>query len=39
MTNPTNRVEMITSVQHRRRWTACEKVRMVENSYRAAMRG
>jgi hypothetical protein len=39
MTNPTNRVEIIMSVQRRRRWTTCEKVRMVEKSYRAAMRG
>jgi hypothetical protein len=30
MTNSTNRVEIITSVQRRRRWTAPEKVRMVE---------
>jgi hypothetical protein len=28
MTNPTDRIEIITSV--RRRWTASEKVRMVE---------
>ena len=26
-------VEVITSVQHRRRWTAAEKVRMVEETY------
>src|SRR5262249_32024829 len=31
MTNSTNRVEIITSVQCRRRWTAPEKVRMVED--------
>jgi hypothetical protein len=31
MTNPTDCVEIITSVQRRRRWTASEKVRMVEN--------
>ena len=29
MTNPSNRVEVITSIQRRRRWTALEKVRMV----------
>ena len=27
MTNPTNHVEIVTSVQRRRRWTASEKVR------------
>jgi hypothetical protein len=32
MTNPTDRVEIITSVQRRRRWTASEKVRMVEET-------
>src|SRR3974390_3325676 len=32
MTNPTNRVEIITSIQRRRRWTASEKVRMVEET-------
>src|SRR5215213_8293917 len=30
MTNPLDRVEIITSVQRRRRWTAAEKVRLVE---------
>src|SRR6201982_3831515 len=30
MSNPTDRVEIITSVQRRRRWTASEKVRIVE---------
>jgi transposase len=30
MSNPADRVEIITSVQRRRRWTAAEKVRMVE---------
>jgi hypothetical protein len=30
MTNPTNQIEIITSVQRRRRWAASEKVRMVE---------
>src|SRR3954470_22555537 len=33
MTNSTNRVEIITSVQRRRRWTAPEKVRMVEETF------
>src|SRR5438132_9912859 len=32
MTNSTNRVEVITSVQRRRRWAASEKVRMVEET-------
>src|SRR5215210_7063673 len=30
MTNPSDRIEIITSVQRRRRWTAAEKVRLVE---------
>ena len=30
MTNSPNRIEVVTSVQRRRRWTASEKVRMVE---------
>jgi transposase len=30
MSNPTDRVEIITSVQRRRRWTAAEKVRVEE---------
>jgi transposase len=33
MRNPTNQVEVITSVQRRRRWTASEKVRMVEETF------
>ena len=33
MTNSTDRVEIITSVQRRRRWTAPEKVRMVEETF------
>src|SRR5262249_21166783 len=33
MSNPTDRVEIITSVQRRRRWTAPEKVRMVEETF------
>ena len=36
MTNPTDCVEIITSVQRRRRWTACEKVRMVEETFSRA---
>jgi hypothetical protein len=30
MTSPTNQIEIITSVQRRRRWAASEKVRMVD---------
>src|SRR5215831_16558342 len=37
MTNSTNRVEIITSVQRRRRWTAPEKVRMVEETFELGM--
>ena len=37
MTNPTDRVEIITSVQRRRRWTASEKVRMVEETFELGM--
>src|SRR5207249_5155518 len=37
MTNSTNRVEIITSVQRRRRWTASEKVRMVEETFEPGM--
>ena len=37
MSNPTNRVEIITSVQRRRRWTAAEKVRMVEETFEPGM--
>jgi hypothetical protein len=33
MTNPADRVEIITSVQRRRRWTASEKVRTVEETF------
>ena len=33
MTNAPDRVEIITSVQRRRRWTASEKVRMVEETF------
>jgi hypothetical protein len=38
MTNAADRVEIITSVQRRRRWTASEKVRMVEQKGTAAGR-
>jgi len=37
MTNPLNRVEVITSIQRRRRWTALEKVRMVEETFEPGM--
>src|SRR6516225_11920452 len=37
MTNSTDRVEIITSVQRRRRWTAPEKVRMVEETLEPGM--
>src|SRR6516162_3915883 len=37
MTNSTDRVEIITSVQRRRRWTASEKVRMVEETFEPGM--
>ena len=37
MTNPTDRSEIITSVQRRRRWTASEKVRMVEETFESGM--
>jgi transposase len=37
MSNPTDRVEIITSVQCRRRWTAAEKVRMVEETFELGM--
>ena len=33
MTNPADRVEIITSVQRPRRWTASEKVRIVEETF------
>ena len=33
MTNSTDRIEIITSVQRRRRWTASEKARMVEETF------
>ena len=37
MTNPLNRIEVVTSVQRRRRWTASEKVRMVEETFAPGM--
>jgi hypothetical protein len=37
MTNSTNRVEIITSVQRGRRWTAAEKVRIVEETFEPGM--
>ena len=37
MTDSSNRVEVITSVQRRRRWTASEKVRMVEETFEPGM--
>ena len=37
MTNSTDRVEIITSVLRRRRWTAPEKVRMVEETFEPGM--
>src|SRR5215472_8342453 len=37
MSNPTDRVEIITSVQRRRRWTASEKVRIVEETFEPGM--
>src|ERR1700756_5205327 len=37
MTDSSNHVEVITSVQRRRRWTASEKVRMVEETFEPGM--
>jgi transposase len=37
MSNRTDRVEIITSVQRRRRWTASEKVRIVEETFEPGM--
>src|SRR5215467_13442801 len=37
MTNPPNRIEVVTSVQRRRRWTASEKGRMVEETFAPGM--
>jgi hypothetical protein len=33
MANPPNRIEVVTSLQRRRRWTASQKVRMVEETF------
>jgi transposase len=37
MINPPNRIEVVTSVQRRRRWTASEKVRMDEETFGPGM--
>ena len=37
MTNRSNRIEVITSVQRRRRWSASKKVRMVEETFEPGM--
>ena len=37
MTNPSDRIEVITSVQRRRRWWASEKVSMVEETFEPSM--
>ena len=37
MTNPPNHIEVVTSVQRRRRWRASEKVRMVEETFEPGM--
>ena len=37
MINSSDRVEIITSVQRRRRWTASEKVRIVEETFEPGM--
>src|SRR5215212_7667684 len=37
MTNPSDRIEIVTSVQRRRRWTAAEKVRLVEETFAPGM--
>ena len=37
MTNPADRVEIITSVKRRRRRTASEKVRIVEETFEPGM--
>ena len=39
MTNPTDRIEIITSVQCWRRWTASDKIRMVEENFEPGMNG
>jgi transposase-like protein len=37
MTSSPNRIEVVTSVQRRRRWTASGKVRMVEETFAPGM--
>ncbi len=37
MTNTSDRVEIITSVQRRRHWTAAEKMRLVEQTFAPGM--
>src|SRR4028119_918294 len=37
MTNTSDRIEIITSVQRRRRWTAAEKMRFVEQTFAPGM--
>ena len=37
MTNTSDRIEIITSVQRRRRWTAAEKMRLVERTFAPGM--
>src|ERR1700745_3024891 len=37
MTNPADRVEIITSVQRRRHWTLAEQVRLVEKTFEPGM--
>ena len=37
MTNTSDRVEIVTSVQRRRRWTAAEKMQLVEQTFAPGM--
>jgi transposase len=37
MTSSSDRIEIIASVQRRRRWAASEKVRMVEETFEPGM--
>ena len=37
LTNPADRVDIITSVQRRRRWTASAKVRIVDETFEMGM--
>ena len=37
MANTSDRIEIITSVQRRRRWTAAEKMRLVEQTFAPGM--